>query len=223
MALRLGIRGTSLIHCTFYRESTAVYDVRNYVFSPYIYTCHLDHTSIAGIEWSRIGRWRSKVTIEGQAGILDNIAPRAGAFTQYAIRDWRLKCDKKVLRCRSREYHSTNGKVLKWKIDGAGTLCITPDSNTQLAQYNGVSMTRAIESREASNLEIFDDGQDIQDAIIVTWVIMETMTRGQNPVSTPRVGNSELSGRGKSSRRVSSRRGDGGGGGGGGGDVGSWA
>ncbi|KDN34313.1 hypothetical protein RSAG8_12607, partial [Rhizoctonia solani AG-8 WAC10335] len=93
--------------------------------------------------------------------------------------------------------------------------CIAPDTGTQLAHYNGVPMTRSIESREACTLELSEDAQDIQDVITVTWVIMETMTRGQNPASTPGIRNSAHPGRG-----VLGSGGDGGSWGNGGGDGG---
>ncbi|CAE6430730.1 unnamed protein product [Rhizoctonia solani] len=77
-------------------------------------------------------------------------------------------------------------------------------------------MTRSIQSRETSTLEIFNQAQGIQDAIMVTWVIMETMTRGPNPANTPGIGNGARSGQGV----LGGRGGDGrcGGGDGGGGD-----
>ncbi|CAE6537683.1 unnamed protein product [Rhizoctonia solani] len=200
MAQRFGIRGTSPIHCTLHKNSTAAYDVTTSFCSPSVTSVIRDGTVIAKIEWSKIGRWRSKVTIEGQAGVLDNILPRTGMFTQ------------------SREYRSIKGKVLKWKVGGISTLCIAPDTNTNLAHYNGVPITRSIKSRETSILEVFDGAQDIQDAIVVTWAIMEIMARGRNPASTPGIRNSTRPG-----QRVLRSGGDGGSWGsfgGGGGDGG---
>ncbi|CAE6443967.1 unnamed protein product [Rhizoctonia solani] len=79
-------------------------------------------------------------------------------------------------------------------------------------------MTRSIETREACTLELFEDAQDIQDAITV---IMETMTRGQNPASTPGIRNSAHPGRDVLGGGVNGGSwGDGGGDGGYGGDGG---
>ncbi|KAH7330656.1 hypothetical protein B0J17DRAFT_159435 [Rhizoctonia solani] len=123
-----------------------------------------DGISIASIEWSTISRTKSKVTIEGHTGILDKTLPRAGKLT------------------RSRIYKTMNGKTLKWKVNGSGLSCIAPDTGFNLAYHNGMAINAF--SRNKSMLDVFDEGLDIQDVLIATWVMMEVIIRGRNPTTS---------------------------------------
>ncbi|KAF8761194.1 hypothetical protein RHS01_00293 [Rhizoctonia solani] len=70
-------------------------------------------------------------------------------------------------------------KTLKWKINGGGLSCTAPDTGFNLAYHNGVAINAF--SANKSALDIFDQGLDIQDVLVATWVMMEVIVRGRNP------------------------------------------
>ncbi|KAG8737893.1 hypothetical protein FRC11_001760, partial [Ceratobasidium sp. 423] len=111
-----------------------------------------------------ISRTKSKVVIEGHTGALDRTLPKAGWLT------------------RSRIYKTMNGKTLKWKVNGSGLSCTSPDTGFNLAYHNGVAINAF--SMNTSTLDIFDEALDIQDMIVATWVMMEVIIRGRNPTTS---------------------------------------
>ncbi|KDN41397.1 hypothetical protein RSAG8_07512, partial [Rhizoctonia solani AG-8 WAC10335] len=164
MVQALGISGGSPLYCILYRGGVKVYEINSSSRPGSATTIIRDGTVIASIEWSTISRTISKVTIEGHTGMLDRTLPKAGKLT------------------RSRIYKTMNGKTLKWKVNGPGLSCVAPDTGFNLAYHNGAAINAF--SRNTSMLEIFDEGLDIQDVLVATWVMMEVIIRGRDPATS---------------------------------------
>ncbi|GAB1525996.1 hypothetical protein RhiTH_009162 [Rhizoctonia solani] len=203
-----GISGGSPLYCTLYHRGMKTYEINTSSRPGPITTITRDGTVVASIEWSNVTRTKSKVMIEGHTGILAKAFPKAGKLT------------------RSRIYKTTGGKTLKWKINGGGLSCAAPDTGFNLAYHNGVAINTF--SANKSALDIFDQGLDIQDVLVATWVMMEVIVRGRNPATylgdmlgegpwggSSGDGHQEVSGAGGDGGDGSGG-GDGGGGGGGG-------
>ncbi|CAE6509876.1 unnamed protein product [Rhizoctonia solani] len=162
---QFGISGGSPLRCAFYRRGEKIYDISTSSQPRSTTTIIRDGTVIASIEWSAVSRTKSKVVIEGHTGTLDRTFPKAGRWT------------------RSRIYKTINGKTLKWKINGSCLCCVAPDTGFNLAFHNGVAINAF--SVNTSTLDIFDEGLDIQDMLVATWVMMEVIIRGRNPTASP--------------------------------------
>ncbi|KAF8599230.1 hypothetical protein BDV93DRAFT_609355 [Ceratobasidium sp. AG-I] len=121
----------------------------------------LDGVPVATIEWKK-SILNSKFTMGSKSGLLKDILPKASRFS------------------RSRVFTTSDGKRLKWK-NGTGLSCVCPDTGLNLAIHNGAPISPS--EPKSSVLEIFESGRDMRDALVVTWVIMETLLRGRSPAA----------------------------------------
>ncbi|CAE6464470.1 unnamed protein product [Rhizoctonia solani] len=146
MLQTFGISGGSPLRCALYHEGVKAYEINTSSRPGSTTTITRNGVVVAYIEWSNISRTRSKVMIEGCTGMLDKTFPKARKLA------------------RSRIYKTMNGKTLKWKVNQTGLSCTSPDTGFNLAYHNGVAINAF--SVHTSMLDIFNEGLDIQDALI---------------------------------------------------------